>query len=90
MRKCNKGWHLDDNEGYKGVCSRCILGLGRKKMITRIQEELLTFDGYEQGIRSEQKRVIGILKALPKEFSRKDEVERLIAVAIKRIEDENV
>lgn len=90
MRKCKKGWHLDDGKGYKGVCSRCILGLGRKRMTTKIQEELLTFNGYERGIRSEQRRVIAILKALPEEFSRKDEAERLVAVAIKRIRDENV
>lgn len=59
-------------------------------MITKIQEEMIKFSGYERGIRSEQERVVEILQALPQEFSRKDEVERLVAVAIRRIRNEDV
>jgi mannitol/fructose-specific phosphotransferase system IIA component len=54
------------------------------------EEDLVRFDGYERGIASEQQRVIAILRALPQEFTRKDEVERLVATAIKRIEDSSV
>jgi hypothetical protein len=90
MRKCKSGWHLDDYEGHEGVCSRCILGLGRKKMVTKIQEELLKFDGYERGIRSEQERAIEILQGLVQEFDRKEELERFVAVAIRRLRDDNV
>jgi hypothetical protein len=90
MRKCKEGWHLDDYQGRKGVCSRCILGLGREKMITKIQEELLKFDGYERGIRSEQERTMEILQGLVQEFDRKEELQRFVAVAIKRLRDDDV
>ena len=53
-------------------------------------EDLVRFDGYERGIASEQERIISILQSLPQEFTRKDEAERLVATAIKRIKDDNV
>lgn len=41
---------------------------------------------YEQGIKSERERITKLLTELPNEFVRKDEVERAIKVAIKRIQ----
>jgi hypothetical protein len=41
--------------------------------------------GVTTGTEVEQKRVIDILTALPSEFTRKEEVERAVATAIKRI-----
>lgn len=54
------------------------------------QEDLIRFDGYQRGIASEQERIIAILQSLPQEFTRKDEIDRLVATAVKRIKDENV
>jgi hypothetical protein len=53
-------------------------------------EDLVRFDGYERGIASEQERIVLILQALSQEFIRKEEIERFVATAIKRIKDDNV
>ena len=53
-------------------------------------QTLARLDGYRRGIQSEQQRIIEILEALPAEFVRKDEIERAVAVAIKRIKEQKL
>ena len=39
MRKCRRGWHLDDARGWKGVCSYCILKINHPTL-RRIKDVL--------------------------------------------------